>query len=112
MQDPDFAAKVAHAEGEAELAYTRNLAKLAVKGGTAATTFWLERRRPKDWREKVGIIDEERDVIAEEYEQLGEDDLRARLDALAGEVLRRRTHASPGDGGAGAPAADGANIAR
>jgi len=108
MQDIEgFREAVQEAESYAERLYTKRLAQRAVAGDTKAITFWLERRRNGQWRERTAVVDEEaslEDVMAVAEE---DDALRSRLADLAAEAERRRASAASDGGDRSGPPEDG-----
>jgi len=50
---PAFSGDVARAEADAELRFSNVVRLAAGKGDWRAAAFWLERRRPTDWGEKI-----------------------------------------------------------
>lgn len=104
LKDPAFEAEVRQAEAAAELLYTRLLKGHAARDPRSAQ-FWLERRRPSTWREKVSLLAPDptlEDVIEE---SLSDDQLRERLAVLAAEALERgATPGASGDEGGEPPA--------
>lgn len=91
-KDEAFREAVLEAEAFAEARYTATISALT---GTAtppatrfrASAFWLERRRPQEWRERT-TVDLNLPPEAEEAKR-AVDDLRDELHALGEELLRR-----------------------
>jgi len=47
---PDFSAEIKKAEWEAETAHVANIGRWAASGNWQASAWWLERKRPEDWK--------------------------------------------------------------
>lgn len=99
--DPAFFDAVTLAEGAAERFYVGRLARSARGGSVQAQTFWLERRRPRDWREKVqlDVMPTDEDELAD----LGEAELDARSVALLERAIARREARAGADTASKAP---------
>jgi hypothetical protein len=95
-EDGSFREEVQKCEGLAERAYTTTLRIASRQGDVQAAKFWLERRRAANWREKVTVDDKGLDPEEELEEALNADDVDSRLQALAGDALRRRASGSGG----------------
>jgi hypothetical protein len=92
--DEGFAAEVEIAEGKAEARYTSTVSEStrAESEGIRlkAASFWLERRRPNEWRDRTSVeVTLPPEVQEARSREL--DDLRSELHALGEELLRRGT---------------------
>jgi len=102
MKEPEFEEAVRQAEAAAELHYTRLLRGHAARD-PRSVQFWLERRGPKSWREKVSVLGEDQSLEDVIDESLDDDELRGRLADLAREALRRGSSSDPEGDGSGDP---------
>lgn len=111
-EDDSFREAVVKAEAAAHRLYTARLTKRAAAGDTKAITFWLERRHPTVWRERVSVDEGPPSLEDVINEALDDDKLAERLRALqaeAAEALDGRDRSrdagdDPGDAAAGGPA--------
>jgi hypothetical protein len=106
--DVSFREEVVKCEGIAERAFTMPLRVAARQGDIGASKFWLERRRPANWREKITVDATGMSVEEELDEALNSDELDRRLQALAEDAVRRGATRSGGhpeapEGEAGSP---------
>ena len=76
-----FCDAVTRAEAEAEISHTACIAHAAKEGNWQASKFWLERRRPKEWREikTIDLRDIPTDILVsllegEDEEGIGEEE--------------------------------------
>ena len=108
-ESDSFRENVEAAEGAAERSFTRTLRVASAAGDVTAAKFWLERRRPKHWRERIVVEESSLPLEDEIDEAFNRDDVDRRLQALTDDALRRRTRGADGDAGgaageAGSPA--------
>lgn len=96
--DEAFRRAVEDAEGTAEFAMSDVIYAEARRGNTKAAMFWLERRRPSAWRERVQLLEPDPDITDIIEESMDDDDIRRRLADIAREALDL---AGGGEGGAG-----------
>lgn len=94
-EDVSFQEEVVRCEGVAERAFTTTLRVASRTGDVSAAKFWLERRRPANWREKITV---DANLSAEEEidEAIENDELDRRLQALADDAVRRAASRSGG----------------
>lgn len=79
--DRSFAEAVVQAEAYAHSTYTTRLGRQAAAGSVKATTFFLERRHPADWGQKIDVTVRAR-TVEDELDEMEEGKLIELLEHL------------------------------